>query len=130
MLSYLTLLSPSYHSALGQLGTILKLMAKDNSETTYAADLLDFWYEIMKGKMLVSDSHGQIKESFVPIEIRLRASELLAKYTVTAKGKAVEDHEVSATPDILRVAQMLESDDRYTDEDIRRALAVLPQGES
>lgn len=81
--------------------------------TPEVSNLLEFWKEIVKGRVVTSDDQGAVKEIVVPLEVRIRASELLAKYMIPTKGKLVEaeneDTKV-ATPDILRVAQMLESD--------------------
>ena len=106
-----------------------KKMASDPRDD-YADSLLGFWEELMKGKILVANSLGEMKEAIVPIEVRLRASELLAKYTVPTKAKAAEDREITVTPDILRVAHMLESDERYTNEDLLRAIQSIPAGDS
>lgn len=97
----------------------------DERPSMDASTLLEFWSDIVKGKMLAAGNDGTLREITVPLEIRLRASELLAKYTVPSKGKAVEDKEITATPDILRLAQLLESDKKYSDEDLQAAILAM-----
>ncbi len=65
-----------------------------------------------------------LRTVIVPLEARLRASELLAKHVVMPKQKD-DDKDVVASPEILRVAHMLETDERYTDADLRDALMVV-----
>lgn len=90
--------------------------------TPEVASLLDFWKEIVKGRVMVGDAEGILKEIVVPLEVRIRASELLAKYMIPTKGKLVEREDEDTkltTPDILKVAQMLENDQH--DDMLRRA---------
>ena len=88
-------------------------------------NLLEFWRSVVSGNYTIADGDG-IKSVFVPIELRLRASELLAKYTVPTSVKESVGEDATVTPEILRVAQMLEHNEQYTDEDLRRALTGLP----
>lgn len=85
-----------------------------------ASKLMNFWREIVQGRLLVGTDEGP-KEIWVPIEVRLRASEMLARHTMPKGARVVEDDEEEAmtTPDILRVAQMLEA--QAADEQLRQA---------
>jgi hypothetical protein len=74
----------------------------------------------MKGNY-VTAIDGKPTTVAVPMELRLKASELLAKFTVpTPKGKPVgaAGPDVTATPDILRVAKLLEDSQDITDKDL------------
>jgi hypothetical protein len=87
-------------------------------------DLLEFWGQVMKGQFLMADQNGNPKIIPVPLELRLRASQLLAQYTVPGKVTAQpqEDDDVAVTPDVLRLTQLLEQNTTLTDDDLREAL--------
>lgn len=87
-------------------------------------DLLEFWSQLMKGSFLTTGPNGEPQMVPVPLDLRLRASQLLAQYTVPGKvtSRPVETDDVAVTPDILRVAQMLESSEQYSDDAIKEAL--------
>ena len=87
-------------------------------------ELMSFWESLMKGSLMVADGRGAPQMIVVPLEARIRASELLAKYTVPTGAHIPKDDTkpTTVTPDILRVAQMLENAAAYSDEDLRRAL--------
>lgn len=100
-------------------------VAQQANVTPQIQKLLDFWEEVMNGSYDTADKDGNVKRLFIPIELRLRASELLAKYTVPGKIRQEDDGDITTTPDILKLAQMLESNAQFSDDDIREALAAI-----
>ena|SRR5437899_4375299 len=74
-------------------------------------DLLTFWRQCVSGRIVVKDESGKEQTLIVPLEVRLRASDLLAKHAMPKGGRLVEEEDelTTATPDILRLADMLET---------------------
>ena len=91
-----------------------------------AANLFAFWREIVTGRLSIETDDGEKKEILVPREVRIRASELLAKHVIPKGGKIADDvneDDVETTPDILRVAQMLEN--KAADDQLTAAFALV-----
>lgn len=110
-------------------------MPRKNAKTTAApapddhdaTDLLAFWRQIVSGHILVEE-HGTKKKVPVPIEVRIRASELLAKHKMPKAGtKQADDDDttVPMTPDTLKLAQLLET--KTADDLLDQAFAMIPQ---
>ena len=86
-------------------------------------DLRAFWLSVMKGAFTTVDEHDKLTNVMVPMELRLKASELLAKFTVVpAKKRAKTDEGITATPDILRLATLIEQSKEITNEALAGAI--------
>jgi hypothetical protein len=89
-------------------------------------DLLVFWKACVSGRIIVKDESGKEQTIVVPLEVRLRASDLLAKHVMPKGGRFVEeetDDMVTATPDILHLASMLET--KAADDLLARAYEAV-----
>ena len=108
-------------------------MAKAQKQTPSAVKLtpdlsmlIEFWREIVRGK-LVSTDGVKVTEHDIPIDLRLRASELLAKHMMPAKGMLYESDQAeqvaTVTPEILRVASLLEN--KISDQELKDFMREL-----
>lgn len=78
--------------------------------TEYLPELVAFWREVMKGSIVTTLDNGHVVEGSIPIECRLKASELLAKYLAPPpKGGVKSGSQIVAPPmDIMKLAEKLE----------------------
>lgn len=85
------------------------------------ADLLDFWRKIVQGRMTVEDDSGATREIIVPLEVRIRASELLAKHVIPKNARIIDpaDEDLAADADAHTLAQVLEN--KFSDEVLAKA---------
>lgn len=91
-------------------------MARKSQEPQVGAEeLFRFWRSVMTGAIR---TENPLIETDVTLELRMRASENLAKYLVTKpRGDEEEAHE-TVTPDVLRLARLLE--ERATPDEVTR----------
>jgi hypothetical protein len=86
--------------------------------------LVEFWQTLMKGRFAAADENGIVKEMYVPLDMRLKASELLAKYILPRTAPSEDDSDITTTPEILKVADLLTNSDQYTDAEIKEAIEI------
>lgn len=86
-----------------------------------AQALIDFWRDLVNGKMLLAGSNGKPAEVIVPLDVRLRASENLAKYLMPKQ--AVSNDTPPVTAGILELARKLE--ERASPEEVEELIRSL-----
>lgn len=84
-------------------------MAKKTSATAQVSseELFSFWRSVMSGSIL-KDIGGAIAEAEVPLELRMRASENLARYLVSKPKGEEDERDAIVTTEVLRLAEALE----------------------
>lgn len=93
-------------------------------------DLVEFWRTVMKGHIVIETENGKLANSSIPMELRLKASELLAKYTekgTSSKKSVAKGNKATATVDILNLAKLIEQSGSISNDDIEQAFDSVPK---